>query len=74
MSERVRFHSIIGNNNEKDLEASSDGFVPYWSSHLEGAESELVIASGHKISNRPEAIEELMRILHLHSDVLGLGE
>jgi len=40
--------------------------VPYVSSHLAGAESELVIPSGHSVQETPEAIMEIRRILHVH--------
>ncbi|MBF5005728.1 esterase/lipase family protein [Diaphorobacter caeni] len=60
----VRFHTIIGNNTpDKPLLLSSDGIVPYSSAHWDGAESELVIASGHSVQETPPAIIELRRIL-----------
>jgi len=71
MSPRVRYHSIIGNRNGAPLEESSDGVVPYWSSHLEGALSEKVVPSNHGVTDHPEAIAELKRILHLHLDEAG---
>jgi hypothetical protein len=45
---------------------ASDGVVRYTSSHLEGAESEVVVPSGHAAFAHPLAIEEIKRILHLH--------
>ena len=67
VSSRVRFHSIIGNNTPTmPLAESSDGVVPYSSSHLEGAASEKVIASGHSVQEMPDAIIEIRRIMHLH--------
>lgn len=60
----VRYYSIIGNNTPGvPLEQSSDGVVPYTSSHLAGAQSELVIRSGHSVQETPQAIIELRRIL-----------
>jgi hypothetical protein len=38
-------------------------FVPYWSSHLDGAKSELIVHSGHGAQYDPEAIREVERIL-----------
>jgi hypothetical protein len=38
--------------------------VPYRSAHLQGAESELVITSGHSVQETPQAILEIRRILH----------
>jgi len=67
ISPRVRYHSIIGNHTpEKSLVDSSDGVVPYASSHLEGADSEEVILAGHSVQETPEAIIEIRRIMHLH--------
>jgi len=67
ISPRVRYHSIIGNHTpKKSLADSSDGVVPYSSSHLEGADSEKVILSAHSVQEKPEAIIEIRRIMHLH--------
>lgn len=67
ISSRVRYHSIIGNYTpKKSLADSSDGLVPYSSSHLEGADSEKVILSAHSVQEKPEAIIEIRRIMHLH--------
>ncbi len=67
ISPRVRYHSIIGNNTpDLPLARSSDGVVPYESSHLDGADSEQVITSGHSVQEKPEAIIEIRRIMHLH--------
>jgi triacylglycerol esterase/lipase EstA (alpha/beta hydrolase family) len=63
-NERVRLHSIIGDRGRGDGENSSDGIVPYWSSHLPGVESELLVPSGHEVNESAEGIAELRRILH----------
>lgn len=58
------YHSIIGNeDNRADLLTSSDGVVPYTSSHLDGAESELVVHAGHSSHTHPLAVREIKRIL-----------
>ena len=67
----VPYHSIIGDrgkggNRDKTPPISTDGIVPYWSSHLDGAASELIVPSGHWSNQNPEAIKEVRRILHLH--------
>lgn len=62
----VPYHSIIGDRGRGDTPNSSDGIVPYWSSHLEGAASEKIVPSGHSTNENPEGIEELRRILRLH--------
>ena len=51
---------------ELSLQLSSDGVVPYVSSHLPGAQSEKVIRSWHSVQETPEAIVEVRRILHTH--------
>jgi pimeloyl-ACP methyl ester carboxylesterase len=59
----IPYHSIIGDRGRGDTPSSSDGIVPYWSSHVDGAESELVVHSGHGAQYDPEAIREVERIL-----------
>ena len=56
----VPFHSIMG---EKHNGAGSDGVVRYASSHLDGANSELIVRSGHNAFNNPEARSEVIRVL-----------
>ena len=63
----IPFHTIIGDRGKGDSPDSSDGFVPYWSSHKDGAESELIIPSNHSAHQDPQAIEEVRRILKLHA-------
>jgi len=68
----ITYHSIIGDQGKGggtkrgDEPESSDGVVPYWSSHLDGAASEKIVPSDHSAHNHPEAIVELKRILQLH--------
>ena len=40
-----------------------DGVVKYESAHIDGAESELVVRSGHSTQSNPVTIEEVRRIL-----------
>ena len=61
----VPFHSIIGQHQPGPRESGSDGVVRYTSAHLDGAASELVVRSGHKVFDNPEAQREVMRILRL---------
>ena len=49
--------------NQGDTPNSSDGVVPYWSSHLPGAQSELIVHSDHGAQYNPQAIREVERIL-----------
>lgn len=63
LSRAIPYHSIIGDRGRGDTPNSSDGVVPYWSSHLEEAQSELVVPSGHAAERDPAAIAEVRRIL-----------
>jgi pimeloyl-ACP methyl ester carboxylesterase len=64
------YHSIIGNRGKPGpLADSSDGVVPYWSSHLDGAKSECIVPGPHGSCELPQTIAELDRILRLN---LGL--
>jgi hypothetical protein len=60
----VTYHSIMGDRGKGDTPDSSDGVVPYWSSHLDGATSERIVPSGHSAHENPEGIEEVRRILN----------
>lgn len=62
----VPFHSVIGDQGKGNTPDSSDGVVPYWSSHLDGAKSEKIVPSGHGSHENPEGIAELRRILKAH--------
>jgi hypothetical protein len=59
----VPSHSIIGIRRSQSALGSSDGIVPYSSSHLEFAESEVFIPAGHGVFSHPKAIAEIARIL-----------
>ena len=62
----IPYHSIIGDRGSGDTPNSSDGVVPYWSSHLPGAQSELIVNSDHGAQYNAEAIREVERILKLN--------
>lgn len=72
----IPYHSVIGNRKAADVPGGSDGVVAYTSSHLDGAESEVVVRSGHSVHRELPAILELRRILHLHLQRLpgGVGK
>ena len=59
----VPYNTIIGDRGRGDSPNSSDGVVPYWSSHMNGAESEDIVPSGHGAHQNPQAIAEVLRIL-----------
>jgi hypothetical protein len=60
----VTYHSIMGDRGKGNTPDSSDGVVPYWSSHLNGAASEKIFPSGHSAHENPEDITEVRRILN----------
>jgi len=62
----IPYHSIMGDRGRGDTPNSSDGIVPYWSSHLDGAQSELIVNSDHGAQYNPQAIREVERILKLN--------
>jgi hypothetical protein len=64
-------HSIIGDRGRGDTPNSSDGVVPYSSSHLASAQSEKIVPTGHEAMDNPQAVEEIRRILLLN---LGIRE
>lgn len=64
----VECHSIIGRKTEDEpLRESTDGIVPYVSSHIDWAVSERVVAGGHSCQDLPETVRELRRILTAHA-------
>jgi len=62
----IPYHTIMGDRGKGDAPNSSDGVVPYWSSHMDGAKSELIVSSGHAAHQNPKAIEEVRRVLTLN--------
>ena len=69
------YHSIIGNRGKPGpLADSTDGVVPYWSSHLDGAKSECIVPGPHGSCELPQTIAELDRILHLHLKATGTSK
>ena len=61
------YHSIIGNRGKPGpLPESSDGIVPYWSSHMNKARSEVIVPGPHSSTELPQTITELDRILRLN--------
>jgi triacylglycerol esterase/lipase EstA (alpha/beta hydrolase family) len=62
----VPYHSIIGDRGKGDCPNCSDGVVAYWSSHLDGAQSETIVPGPHGSCELPQTIAELDRILRLH--------
>jgi hypothetical protein len=73
----VHYHSIIGEvpPDWAPLEtwisgdrAPGDGVVPYWSAHLDGVDSELIVPADHfHVHHHPRAVLEVRRILLEHA-------
>jgi hypothetical protein len=59
-------HTIAGDRGKGDTPNSSDGVVPYQSSHLSSAQSELIVPGPHGSFDLPQTVAEIQRILHLH--------
>jgi pimeloyl-ACP methyl ester carboxylesterase len=66
IADHTLYYSIIGDRGRGDTPHSSDGVVPYWSSHLDGAQSERIVPSGHSAHENKEGMEEVDRILRLN--------
>jgi pimeloyl-ACP methyl ester carboxylesterase len=62
----VPLHSIICDRGQESTLNGSDGVVPYASSHLDFAASELIIPAGHGGFSHPKAVAEIARILKLN--------
>ena len=66
--------TIIGvaGHPKSPLEKTNDTVVPYWSLHLDAALSEKIVPYPHEtLFKKPEAIDEIKRILRLHLAFLG---
>jgi pimeloyl-ACP methyl ester carboxylesterase len=60
----VTVNSIIAiKGGGRSLDEAGDGVVSYRSAHLDEAQSELIVESGHSVQGNPDAIEEIRRIL-----------
>jgi hypothetical protein len=63
---RVPHHTIAGDRGKGNRPNSSDGVVPYSSSHLASAQSEVIVPGPHDSYALPQTVAEIQRILHLH--------
>jgi hypothetical protein len=62
----IPYHTIAGDRGKGDSPNSTDGVVPYWSSHLANARSQKIVPSHHGAHQNGEGIVEVRRILDLH--------
>ncbi len=58
----VPTHSVIGDRGCNCSPHSSDGVVPYWSSHF-GYGTETIVPAGHSVQDAPETAKDLNRVL-----------
>jgi len=64
----IAVNSIVAVSGNGPIAEDDDGVVKYTSAHLDDAESELVIHSGHSVQGHPLAIAEVRRILYRHGE------
>lgn len=67
----VPYHTLLGDRGkggylDRTKPQLTDGFVPYWSGHLAGAQSERIIPSAHWSHLHPLGMAEIKRILLAH--------
>jgi pimeloyl-ACP methyl ester carboxylesterase len=67
-SPAVKIHSIIADRRDPPRSGGTDGLVPYASAHVDWADSEKIISSGHLCQDHPEVILEVRRILVEHGN------
>lgn len=63
---KLPVHSIIGDEGKGNTPSSSDGIVPYFSSHLTWSKSEKIVPADHSVQDSEECAKEVHRILMLH--------
>lgn len=61
----VPTHSVIGDRGRNNSPRSSDGVVPYWSSHIPWG-TETVVPADHSVQDAPQTAEDLARVLKEH--------
>jgi pimeloyl-ACP methyl ester carboxylesterase len=62
----IKAHSIIAIKGNDQPPNGADGVVKYTSAHVDYAESEFIVRSGHSCQGNPLTIEEVRRILLAH--------
>jgi pimeloyl-ACP methyl ester carboxylesterase len=72
MQADIPYHSIIGVRKSKTGPGSSDGIVPYESSHLDFAVTETLVPSGHSAHMHPLAIAQVKTLLLTHLETTSL--
>jgi hypothetical protein len=67
----IQAHSIIAIKGNDQPPNGADGVVKYTSAHVDYAESEFIVRSGHSCQGNPLTIEEVRRILLEHLGKTG---
>jgi pimeloyl-ACP methyl ester carboxylesterase len=62
----VKCHSIIPVTSKRNPRHGNDGVVKYSSAHVDYADSEIIVRSGHRCQANPQVTAEVRRILHEH--------
>jgi pimeloyl-ACP methyl ester carboxylesterase len=70
----IKCNSIIAIKGDDQPPNGADGVVKYTSAHVDYAESEFIVHSGHSCQGNPLAIEEFRRILIKHLNDLSQDE
>ncbi|MFZ0826604.1 MAG: alpha/beta hydrolase [Verrucomicrobiia bacterium] len=70
----IKAHSIIAIKGNDQPPNGADGVVKYTSAHVDYAESEFIVRSGHSCQGNPLTIEEVRRILLAHLAQSGLAK
>jgi hypothetical protein len=58
LTSSIPYHQIIGERGKGNSPNSSDGVVAYWSSHLDGARSTLIVPSAHPLIRALKALKK----------------
>jgi pimeloyl-ACP methyl ester carboxylesterase len=70
----IHAHSIIAMKDDDQPPQGADGVVQYTSAHVDYAESEFIVRSGHSCQGNPLTIEEVRRILLLNLKETGAAK
>jgi pimeloyl-ACP methyl ester carboxylesterase len=70
----IKAHSIIAIKGNDQPPNGADGVVKYTSAHVDYAESEFIVRSGHSCQGNPLTIEEVRRILLAHLAPTGMAK
>jgi hypothetical protein len=70
----IHAHSIIAIKDDDQPPQGADGVVQYTSAHVDYAESEFIVRSGHSCQMNPLTIEEVRRILLMNLKETGAAK